>query len=263
LLQKNNNRIITLLTDFGIQDPYVAEIKGTILSVNFDAKIVDISHQISSYDIREAAFLIGMYYNIFAKKTIHLAVVDPGVGGERENIIVKTKNFYFVGPDNGIFSMIFQKEKNFTIYKINYSPKNKYSNTFFGRDYFAPIAAMLSKGDRISKIGKKTDKFIKLDIPKPDIDENMVIGQIMYVDGFGNLITNIYKDIIKTNEKKLAIRVGDVVIDKIGRTFSSVSPGEPVAYIGSHGYLEIAINKGTADKSLGTVKGSNVELLYY
>ena len=260
---KKTNRIITLLTDFGIQDPYVAEIKASILSINFDAKIVDISHQISSYDIREAAFLIGMYYKVFSKSTIHVSVVDPGVGGERENIIVKTKDYFFVGPDNGIFSIVFKKEKRFTVYKINYRPKLIMSNTFYGRDYFAPVAAMLSKGENVTKIGKRTTKFVELDIQEPVIDEAMIVGQIMYIDGFGNLITNIYKDHIREQEKNLVIRVGDVVIDKIGRTFSTVSPGKPVAYIGSHGYLEIAINKGTANKSLGTGKGSNVELIYY
>ena len=189
-------RVITLLTDFGNQDAYVGIMKGVIAGINPFANIVDICHSISPQDIFSGAYLLYTSYKYFPRKTIHVAVVDPGVGSRRNIICVETKNYFFLAPDNGLLSFIIQNEKPKSIFRITNS---KYflpspSNTFHGRDVFAPVAAHLSLGVKPQQFGIRINQLEQLDVPKPHYKKTgQLEGQILYIDRFGNFITNITK----------------------------------------------------------------------
>jgi hypothetical protein len=246
----NVSGVITLLTDFGLRDPYVGIMKGVILSINPDARIIDISHQTKPGSVYQAAGLIQEAYPFFPKGTIHVAVVDPGVGGDRRPILVKTKDHFFVGPDNGLFWPIIKTNHQTEIIHLT---ETKYflsdiSNTFHGRDIFAPVAAHVSLGEDPLEMGSVINNPVPLRLPTPEQKGNHLSGQVIRVDHFGNLITNIHK---KDMEKLLGtkppiIKVGKLIIRGVRSTYSEVNTGETLALIGSSGYLEIAVNQGRA-----------------
>jgi len=250
--------IITLLTDFGQSSYYVAAMKGVILSICPDAKIVDITHNISPQDIDEAAFVLNQTYSLFPAGTIHTIVVDPGVGTERKPIIVKTNDYYFVAPDNGVLSYIFQNSEGAEVYEADNKNffRKEISSTFHGRDIFAPVAAHLALGVNINKIGKVFTDFEKGKTPDVKIRGNQITGSIIYIDRFGNCITNIPAGLIKN--KKISIHIKNLFIDRLSATFSSVGRNSILAYIGSSDMLEIGINSGSAAKNLKIVKGTKV-----
>jgi S-adenosylmethionine hydrolase len=247
--------IITLTTDFGESDPYVAMMKGVILSINPDAKIIDITHQIPAGSIQESGSIIKESYQYFPSGTIHVGVIDPGVGGKRRPIIVLLNNHFFVGPDNGLFSPIIEmqthidvihlKEKRYWMHSI--------SPTFHGRDIFAPVAAHLSLGVNPFLMGEKIDNPTLLVSPLPRENNRDLIGEIIRVDHFGNLITNITEEHLGPflASKDFIITIGRVTLKKISTTYSDVPEGQPLALIGSSNLLEIAINMGRAAKYLG------------
>jgi S-adenosylmethionine hydrolase len=187
--------LITLTTDFGYKDPFVGIMKGIILDINHSAKVIDITHGISPQNISEAAFMLEMSFNSFTHNTIHLVVVDPGVGSARRPILVVTENYYFIGPDNGVFSRIFLLTERLTVLHItatHYFLKQD-GSTFQGRDVFAPIAGWLSKGIETSNFGDPITDFKKISVSVPQITaKNTIEGEIIYIDRFGNTITNIH-----------------------------------------------------------------------
>lgn len=244
--------MITLLSDFGLTDGYVGSVKGAIYSNYPAARVVDITHEIKPFQIEQAAYILMSYYNYYPKGTIHVAVIDPGVGSSRANLIVQTANYYFVGPDNGLFSFIFQKEA-YTAYEID---KNLFSAdispTFHGRDIFAPVAAKLAKGVKHNVLAqpflKKPVDFAKHLSEK----ENAFEAKIISIDRFGNIITNFPKFEFDTllNKEIESISIKHQSDIPLKRTYSDVGSGEFIALWGSAGFLEISINKGNAAEVL-------------
>jgi S-adenosylmethionine hydrolase len=251
----NRSGIITLTTDFGLKDPYVGIMKGVILSINPEASLVDISHQVKAGDITQAASLIQEAHNFFPKGTVHVAVVDPGVGGDRRPILIRTADYFFVGPDNGLFWPIISTDK--AAETIHLKEKRYFlshiSPTFHGRDIFAPVAAHLSRGVNPLKMGVTITDPMPLQLPAIQKDENALSGQIVRVDNFGNLITNIPgEDLLPfSGTGKMVVKAGDLIIENVRKTYSEAKAGEALALIGSSGFLEIAVNQGRASERLG------------
>ncbi|MBC7327130.1 SAM-dependent chlorinase/fluorinase, partial [bacterium] len=220
-------KIITFTSDFGLEDPFVGVVKGVILNINPNAIIVDITHLIPPQDILQAALVLRFSYRFFPPGTIHLAIVDPGVGSSRNPIVIESPPYFFVGPDNGIFSFVL--EENFSAYLI----ENRQfllpdiSQTFHGRDIFAPIAGHLSLGVSPSCFGRKIEEIEKLAFPQPKIMGNTIVGQILTFDRFGNAITNISADLLgeHTNVK---IKVKDTVIEGLRFSYSEKPPLAPL-----------------------------------
>ncbi len=245
-------KIITFLSDFGLSDGYVGGVKGAIYSNFPDARVIDITHEIKPFQIEEAAYILMSYYSYYPKETVHLTVVDPGVGSSRAALIIKTANYYFVGPDNGLFSYIYQKEA-FTAYEINTKMfAEKISATFHGRDIFAPVAAKLARGVKPDLLAKLYDKK-PIDIAEHiSEDKNIFKAKIISIDRFGNIITNFSKFEYDTllSKKIENISLKDHLIFPFRKTYSDVKPGELLALWGSAGFLEISINEGNAAESL-------------
>ena len=258
-------RIITLTTDFGTSDTYIGVMKGVILSINPNAQIVDLTHAIPPQDIHEAAFSIDAAHSYFPKGTIHIIVVDPGVGSDRQAIVSRTERAFFVCPDNGVLSYLLQSVENEGRHAIDsvaiqndayYLPE--VSNTFHGRDIFAPVAAHLSLGVPFDDIGPPVQTLVQLPIPKIDISGDTLIGQIIKIDRFGNLITNISKgafDAFLSDAVTYEIRAGNVSMNRLNCAYADAEIGEPLAIIGSVALLEIAVNGGNAEKKLGLKRG--------
>ncbi len=261
-------RIITLTTDFGYQDYYVSALKAVILRICPEVRLVDISHDLPPQDIMAGAWVLKNTAFLYPPETIHLAVIDPGVGGERRPVLVKAGGHYFVGPDNGLFSLVVESEKDKGEYRVVELTNSGYwredvSSTFHGRDIFAPVAAHLCNGVDMSNLGRELSELTTYRWAKPISDDEGIQGWIVHIDRYGNLVTNIPESIIAKHEIKsgLKIYVGNTILKNISHTFSEVSDGEPVAMIGSSGMLEIAINKGNAEQMLGIEKGAPVSLV--
>ncbi|MEE9604907.1 MAG: SAM-dependent chlorinase/fluorinase [Candidatus Scalindua sp.] len=260
--------VITLITDFGLQDGYVGVVKGVITKINPSVKIIDISNNIESQDIFQAAYVLYSSYAYFPKGTIHVVVVDPGVGSNRKVLCLKTKDYLFIAPDNGVLSFIAAREESPSIREI--SNKKLFlpeiSDTFHGRDIFAPTAAHLSKGFSYKDLGKRVSKIKEIDLPKPIRSPGGVLkGEIIYVDGFGNLITNINRDMIdrlREKSENLVIVVGRRKLNKISNSYADVGVGDVVAILGSSGYLEISVSHGSAGDVLNLKKGDKLGLGY-
>ena len=242
--------IITLTSDFGLSDPYVGMMKGVILSINPEARIVDISHLIKAGDIPHAARLIQDTFNYFPKGALHVGVVDPGVGGPRRPILVHIRDHCFIGPDNGLFWPIISSHKHVDIIHLT---EDKYflprvSRTFHGRDIFAPVAAHLSSGINPLKMGSAVHDPVKLRIPVAEQHGGILSGQVIRVDHFGNLITNIRRRDLDRHvgTDPPAIKIGGLVIDALYKTYSDAEEDEIMALIGSSECLEIAANRGRA-----------------
>ncbi len=251
--------IITLYTDFGQSDPYVAIMKGVILSINPGAKIVDVTHQIPAGSIQEGGLIIKESYTYFPPGTVHVGVIDPDVGGKRRPIAMFADNYLFVGPDNGLFSAIIESQGFAAVIHLK---EKKYwmpdiSPTFHGRDIFAPVAAHLSLGVNPSLMGEKIDNPTTLAYPSPRKNNSDIVGEIIRVDHFGNLITNINREHLSPflASKDLIIKVGGLTLKKISTTYNDVPDGQPLALIGSSNLLEIAINMGRAIDYLGREYG--------
>ncbi|MCM8800891.1 MAG: SAM-dependent chlorinase/fluorinase [Candidatus Omnitrophica bacterium] len=258
-------RLISLITDFGLKDNFVGLIKAVILKINPKVKIVDISHLVKPQDIKEAAFILKSSFYYFPKGTVHLVIVDPGVGTERKKLLVKTKNYFFVAPDNGVLAPTLKKEKPIKIIQIT-NPKyflKPVSYTFHGRDIFAVVSAYVAKGDRLERFGKRIDTYLNLDLPQLKIKKNELIGQIIYIDRFGNLVSNIdgitFNNFVKNKGFKIFIK--DKVIERLSYSYQDVAGFKPLAIIDSFGYLEIALNSGSAKDYLKAKEGSLVKVM--
>ncbi len=261
--------IITLTTDYGGKDAFVASVKGVILKTNPQATIVDISNEISPQDIWEAAYVLRSAYGHFPKGTIHLAVVDPGVGSGRKPIIVVTESYYFVGPDNGVFSLIYQEAERIRVHHITaahyFLPKP--GPTFHGRDIFAPVAGWLSKGIPSGNFGEEITDYIKLNIPASKTTPNGIEGHIVHIDRYGNIITNITYDDIKAlypggvDLGAASVSFAGKEIKGLKNYYAEAAPGSPGAIINSSGALEIFMFKQNAKTALSVKRGEAVRLV--
>ena len=249
--------VITLLTDFGLKDEYVGAIKGVILSINTRVQLVDISHNLTRHDILQAALVIKGAFRYFPKDSIHVIVVDPGVGGKRKVICLKKEGHVFVAPDNGVLSLVTQDGKADEIYAVTNQAYflKPVSNTFHGRDIIAPVAAHLSKGIALPRLGEKLtlDDINTLDIPVPFLssDEKLLAGEIISIDHFGNLITNIDQETFEifTGKRKsgtVVIGLGNSRIQGVSESYDTVKVGDPLAIFGSRNLLEISVNQADA-----------------
>ncbi|MDR4509663.1 MAG: SAM-dependent chlorinase/fluorinase [Candidatus Brocadiaceae bacterium] len=263
---KHRQPVIALLTDFGAQDAYVGIMKGVIAAINPQSSIIDICHSIPPQDIFQGAYLLYTAYKYFPKDTIHVAVVDPGVGSERDIVCVHTKDYLFLAPDNGILGFILPHERPQTIVRIT---NKKYflpspSTTFHGRDIFAPVAAHLSLGVKLQQLGIETDHLNTLCLPMPRKKRKGGIeGEVIAIDRFGNLITNITKDYLKglkCPQRNIGILIGKRKITGLGKSYAEANIGMPLALFGSSGFLEVSINQGNAGKYFKVEKGAKVAI---
>lgn len=256
--------VITLSTDFGGDDPYVGIMKGVILGINPRVTLVDITHSLSPHRLLEVAFKLNTVADYFPKGTIHLAVVDPGVGGVRRPIVIKTEKQSWVGPDNGIFTRILQAHPESRVFRLtnpDYFLK-PVSQTFHGRDIFSPAAAHLSRGIPLAALGIPISDPVLLDLPEPVFEKNSLFGWVLYADRFGNLITNLSRGLMKDRmaDRDLRIRIGTRTIRGLQENYGRVEPGRLLALFGSSGYLEIACNLGSAAEKVGYVPGKVIEV---
>jgi len=258
---------ITLLSDFGLKDRYAAQMKAVILSICPKATIVDISHQVERHNLRMGAFILASAAPYFPDGTIHVAVVDPGVGGKRRPILIATTRSFYVGPDNGLLLLAAKSHEINKVYHIveRRFMADKISATFHGRDIFAPVAAHIANGVEPSRIGRVVTDFVVPDYSEAKIERGAVDCEVVHIDGFGNVVTNLHsRDLGKT-----AVRYGSLfklkhkgksVGLKLCRTYSDVHVGALQALIGSHGFLEIAVNQGSAAKRLEVTQASKLKL---
>ena len=256
--------IITLTTDFGTSDLYVGVMKGVILSINPQAQIVDITHAVPPQDIHAAAFLVDSGYGYFPTGTIHLIVVDPGVGSQRRAVACQTEHGCFVCPDNGVLSAILRDEVCYRVVAVENLAYclPQISNTFHGRDIFAPVAAHLSQGVPLDDLGQPIDDLVRFPIPAPQMTDSEIIGHVLWVDRFGNLITNISDETLKSFDIQsgFVIKVGSMTLDRLNRSYAESEVGELLAIIGSFGRLEISINQGSAASTLGLKQGDAITI---
>ena len=258
--------IITLTTDFGTNDHLVGTLKGVILKINPEATLVDITHNVTPFDLLDGALSIGSAYKYFPPRTIHVVIVDPGVGTDRRPLLVTAENQYFVAPDNGVLSVVYEREKaNLVVRHV--TAEHYYlqpvSKTFHGRDIFAPVAAWLAKGWQTASIGEEITDYKMFALPKPRQENGVTKGIVMRVDNFGNLLTNfraedLPSDALEKGEVKL--QVGPHAVTRLVDTFARGNAGEAVAFVGSSGYVEIGVNKGNAAKTLALGRGAAVVL---
>ncbi len=247
--------IITLTTDFGLSDPYVGIMKGVILSINPKVSIIDISHAIGAGNIAGGITVLKEACSWFPEKTIHMGVIDPGVGGDRRPLLIQTRKYFFVGPDNGLFTPFINSDDFISAIRLD---QNRFllpdmSSTFHGRDIFAPVAAHLSLGTNPDKMGTPVKDPVQQHMPAPNLSGDTLTGEIIHVDHFGNLITNIQEAVLNRflNGKQAIIQVGELKIQGIQPTYSTVKPGVLLALIDSSGVLEISVNMGRACDFLG------------
>ena len=257
--------IVTLTTDFGSSDSLVGSMKGVILGVNPDVELIDISHDIRPYDVMEAAYVIAQAYRYFPPRTIHLVVVDPGVGTARRPLLVSADRYYFVAPDNGVLSVVYSKEESLYVRHITASHYflEPVSNTFHGRDIFAPIAGWLSRQVETDKFGELVTDYAKFAAPLPKrVNEKLVKALILRVDRFGNLMTNLtpadLPELFQENPTAFKMVVGKGEVTQLKTAYADGAPGELFAILGSSGYIEIAANKGSASQAMGVGRGVEV-----
>ena len=258
--------IITLTTDFGINDHFVGTVKGVILDIAPNVEIVDICHSVQAFDVLDGALTVAQAYSYFPNGTVHLVVIDPGVGTERKPILVSSDRHHFVAPDNGVLSLVYAREQRLHVRHV--TAEHYYlqpvSNTFHGRDIFAPIAAYLAKGVDPEKFGEEITDFVRFHAPKPKVIEGELRGVVLKVDRFGNVVTNITPQeaptLFAADAAPFRIAIGKREITEIHTNYAQGAPGEVFGILGSMGYLEIAANRGSAAQIVGAGKGSDVKV---
>jgi hypothetical protein len=245
--------VITLLTDFGTTDSYVAEVKGVLLARAPDATIVDVTHDLPPGDIAAAQYVLGRAWRRFPPGSVHLAVVDPGVGSARRALALAAAGHCFVGPDNGLFTALFGEAR---MVALPIPPDA--APTFHGRDVFAPAAAALATGARLEALGVPVASPVRRELLLPQRSGGDLLGTVLLVDRFGNLITNLPAAMMPAGA---AVRVGTRAVGAIRRTFADVAPGELLAYVGSGGTVEVAVRDGSAAATLGEGRGAVVRVV--
>ena len=260
------NAIITLTTDYGTNDHLVGTLKGVILKINPDVTIVDITHNVTAYDLLDGALAIGSAYSYFPAKTIHVVVVDPGVGTERRPLLASAGNQYFVAPDNGVLSVIYEREKESLVVRhanVEHYYLQPVSKTFHGRDIFASVASWLSKGWQTPSMGDEISDYKRFSIPRPKEAAGTMKGVVLRTDVFGNLITNFRAEDLQesaANGGTIKLQVGTHQVTRLVDTFAKGNAGEAIAYVGSSGYVEIGVNKANAARTLSLGRGAAVVL---
>jgi S-adenosylmethionine hydrolase len=254
--------MITLTSDFGLKDPYVAEMKGVILTINPNTTLIDITHDVEKFDIRMGAFMLASAVPYFPKGTVHLAVVDPRVGTKRRAILVQTRQSLFVGPDNGVLMVAAKNQGIEHTYELS-NPKfmlPKVSATFHGRDIFSSAAAYLDSGVKPVEFGPEIANEVMPEFVHIKRRGGSLIGEILHVDSFGNIITNIsQKEIARA--KVVNVKLGNSSLNIVfGKTYAKTKPREAIALIGSHGFLEIALNQDSAVKKFHVTTGEKIEV---
>jgi len=258
--------LITLTTDFGYADHWVGVMKGVMLSINPELVIVDLTHQVPPHDIISGALALADSFLFFPQGAIHVAVVDPGVGSNRRPIMVKTEKCYFVGPDNGLLWPAIERlggfEDAWQITNQSFMIK-PISTTFHGRDIFAPVAAQLSLGTAATALGPAVHDLHKLILPRPVLKRGTIIGEVIKVDTFGNLMTNISIEHLRhLDPQKLTVSLNGVVIGGITQSYADVPAGNALALVGSSGRVEIAVFQGNAAAHFTASRGTPVEIRF-
>jgi len=260
-------RVITLLTDYGIKDSYVAEMKGAILRLYPEAVIVDVTHDVGKYDVEEGAYNLARAVRYFPEDTIHIGVVDPGVGGPRKPLIVEAHGAYFIGPDNGLLAPAAERlgiKRVYEITRMDLLP-SKVSDVFHGRDVFAPTAALLAQGLKPSDLGSEVSEYQRLPLYTVKTEKGRICAKVIHVDGFGNLVTNVTYETLEV----AGIGLGSVLTVQAGarsyrmplvRNFASVPVEDLLLLVAGGGYLEISVNQGNASIELGVGKGVEITL---
>ena len=257
--------IISLLTDFGTQDGFVGIMKGVILGINPSASIVDLSHEVPPQDILTGALILRSAVAFFPSRTIHVVVIDPGVGSGRRAIMVETATALLVGPDNGVLSLAAPPD---SVQRIIHLTNRQYflphvSQTFHGRDVFAPVAAHVSRGVPLEECGPSVTSMEQLTLPTVERATTQVAGCVIAIDRFGNLVTNITAtDLLPFPMERLSVSIGPVQIYSLASTYASVPVGAVTALINSWGFLEIAVRNGSAAQQLGVQRGSLVTITH-
>jgi S-adenosylmethionine hydrolase len=250
--------LIALITDFGEEDFFVGSMKGVIAKINARAMVIDITHYVPSYDILAGGFILYAAYRYFPLRTIFLVVVDPGVGSSRRILLVETEGYIFIAPDNGVLDPALEDQRRKRIIEVTNA---KYflpdrTSTFHGRDKMAPVAAWVSKGEALSSFGQEVSDYEKVQVQKARLEKGSLVGQILYADKFGNLITNIPVEEAlrlkkRTEDKHLSCRVKEKEITRFEKSYAFVEKGELLFLPGSLGLIEIAVREGSAQEILG------------
>ena len=259
--------LITLLTDFGDRDWFVAAMKGVILSIHPDARIVDLSHQIAPHRIDEAGYFLKSCYREFPEGTIHVVVVDPGVGSKRRVIIVKSTRYFFLAPDNGVLTYIFDDEQPVEVREIDQRKFRRESpgHTFDGRDLLAPVAARLAKDEKFESYGPVIGDYRTFAIVQPRWEQTVLVGEIVHVDRFGNLISNLTQQHLEEARsvamgRQLLIRVGKQMIEGLANSYSEGLAEKPSALMNSNGKLEVFLKEASAADFLQARRGGRIEV---
>ncbi len=257
--------IITLTTDFGLSDHYVGTMKGVILGIARDAQILDISHEVAPFEVMDGAFTIAQAYPFFPKGSVHVVVVDPGVGSARRPVLAEAAGQFFIAPDNGVLTMMYERER----HKVRAITNESFflpgpSRTFHGRDVFAPCAAWLAGGRRPAEFGKLIRDYVQLGVLKPQrVGKRVWSGTVIRVDRFGNLITNLHVDEFGDIRKRsFELSVGLRRVGRLCSTYAEAGAEEFFAIVGSSGYIEVSLNQGSAAKQMGCGAGAPVELTF-
>ena len=260
-------RTLTLTTDFGSKDAYVAAMKGVILQSCPEARLVDVTHEVAPQDVMEAAFVLRQAVPFFPEETVHLVVVDPGVGTERRPVALRAGDHFFVGPDNGLFSLVLDGEPPEALVALD-APDHwrtpEPSSTFHGRDIFAPAAAHLAAGRPLEALGSPIDALDTLRWALPITDAQGIQGWTVHVDHFGNCITNIPHTLFEKHRDGRPVKcyAGGTILSGVAPTYGAVAEGEPLLVFGSSGFLEVAVSGGNASKLLGIQKGESVNVVF-
>jgi len=262
------NRLVTLTTDFGLNDHFVGTMRGVIFNINPQAQIVDICNAVNSFDVLDGALTIAQAASYFPSDTLHVVIVDPGVGSQRRPILVTNEKHTFLAPDNGVLSLVYERSERLSVRHVTAEHYflQPISQTFHGRDVFAACAGWLSMGVEVSKFGEEIADYIRFAAPKPKpIDEKSFKGVVLKTDKFGNLITNItQKDIPQLFEATppvFKLVVGKVEVTKMKNAYAQATPGELFGILGSMGYLEISANRAAANRLAGADRGSDVTVV--
>jgi hypothetical protein len=261
-------RIVTFTTDFGLQDPFAGIMHGAVLSIHPETQIVDVSHAVASYDVTDGAWTIAQAYKFFPPRTVHVVVVDPGVGSTRRPILAETDDYIFVAPDNGVLSLVEAREPRFTVRHIT---ADRYflqpmSQTFHGRDIFAPVAGWLSVGVAPADFGPEVSDYVKLQFPPVEhVAANSLRGAVIKVDKFGNLITNLSEldiaPILGSTLPRFELLISGASIKRISHSYADGDGDDVFAIVGSSGYLEIAARQASAAQKLQAGVGTPVGLV--
>jgi len=263
------NAIITLTSDFGLNDHFIGAMKGVILEIAPEAQIIDISHAVQPFDILDGALTISQAYSYFPTGTVHMVIIDPGVGTARRPIILSSERHMFVAPDNGVLSLVYDREERLSVRHVtaeHYFLQPR-SNTFHARDIFSPVAAFLAKGVEPSRFGEEITDFVRFGAPRPKpVDERTLRGVVLKVDRFGNLITNITPQdapqLFEAAPPAFKIAIGTKAqATRMCTNYAEGTPGEVFGILGSMGFLEVAANRGSAFQLLGAGKGSEVNVV--